>query len=566
MNLRRIIGIATLLLGSSLTLPAHPPQRLYPSDHHIHELIHAAYLDAGRVLPEVTYPASGAQLQFYLELLYDANLSPVGEETRARAWALLGEPDGPPPVLSEPGSGFSLQFVPAIAVELRVDESGRDTRLLPPPADLGSLQTRLTMPPFYGQIDVAVRQEPYHGELAPGNLTNIPSAVEYLDFNFPHRAFLSTGGPHWSFQIGRDQVAWGVSRSGALTLSGEADYVDFARFITFYRTFGYSWIWLRLEPWVHGVEELPDAGPYAPPYLVDGGPAANYRVWRKTVFIHRFTFRPVDWLRFTIMESASIGGYQPDLRMLNPFMVMHSHFDFSLMASATSAELTVVPFHGVEAYGQWYMNDFLLRQEADAGSTEPNAMAWLAGAHWRYPVSLAPVVASLGGEFYYADPYVYIRESVLRSFTYRHRVSTNYDGAGGTTLGRIVWHDGFLGSPFGNDSIAWLAFVGVEIPRLVGVDVEFRHHIDGELGVTDILAPEEAAALQRTPTGTPEISNRLTATVSATSEATELLPSGLVATAGLTGILQWTTNVGHESGATKIRGAAALSVGIRWQR
>lgn len=575
---RLVMGLILMLLSAGC-ISAESPQRIYPVGHKVYRCLEAAYRDAGRVLPEVVYPANGAQLRLYLDLLADARLSVSGEYYRSEAQCILNGTDGPGPVLHEPSRGFSLEFDPQFALEYRLDDPSLDTRLLDPPVDLLRLDSRIAMGSVYGEIQFVVRQEPYHGELAPANPTNVPSALTYIDVNFPPRAFAALGGDTWLFQVGRDRVVWGASRSGSLTLSGDPDYLEFARFSTFFRTFSYSWIFFRLEPYVQSWDELPDDGPYVPPFFLDdgsggiAGPSAHYRVWRKSIVMHRFTFRPGERVRFSVMESTGIGGYAPDLRILNPFMILHNHFDFSLMTFACSAELTVTPLGGLELYGQWYMNDFLLPQEADAGSTEPNAMAWLTGVHWQHPLDLLTgsgptraAVLLLGGEFYYGDPYVYIRESVLRSFTYRHRVYTNYDGSGGETLGRIVWQDGFLGSPFGNDSLAWLVFAGLELAPTGRLELELVRYQAGELGPTDILTPSTEAAQQQTPTGTPEYATQFTTELRVSSDGIPGLSwNGFVLDAAVTGRLLWTANLDHHASQEDFQAALGLSIGARWR-
>ena len=536
-------------------------QRMYEVGHRVYGLIESAFRDAGMVLPEAAYPANGAQLLYYVRLLDSASLSATGEAYADQARRILGGWDGPGPVLAELADDFSLEFEPLINLELRLDDERPDKRVLDAPLDVLTLNSRVAMGPLWGEMQFMLRQEPNHGRLSGESWSNVPGAVEWIDFNLPRRGYMSVGGERWSAQVGRDALAWGSSRSGSLTYSGEADYLDFARLSTFYRWFSYSGVFLRLEPWVHvdaDPAEVPDGGRYAPP-------EGDYRSWRKSIVTHRFTFRPHERLRFSLMESAGVGGYAPDLRLFNPFMILHNHFDFTLMTFATSAELTVVPLRGLELYGQWYMNDIMLPQEAEAGAVEPNAMAWLGGFQYQLPLDTS--LARFGAEVFYSDPYVYIRESVLRSFTYRHRVHTNYDGSGGESLGNIEWHDGFLGSPFGNDSLALVLFGGIELLNTAGLELEFVRHHDGEKGASDILIPGAAAVEESTPTGTPQYVTQVTGVLSVSSAGFPqlVLPESMVLDTALTGRMQWIENVAHGKGDTAFRGAASLSLGASWK-
>jgi len=220
------------------------------------------------------------------------------------------------------------------------------------------------------------------------------------------------------------------------------------------------------------------------------------------------------------------------------------------------------------------MNDFALPQEQDAGSSAPNAMAWLGGVHWQRPVAIGRAPRStgfaavhLGGEVYYGDPYVYIRESVLRSFTTRLRVHTNYDGSGGETLGRIVWEDEYLGSPYGNDSLAYQFFARLDFLPLGSLDIEILRHHDGELGPADILPADGDAAAAVTPTGTPEYSTRLAAVATASSDGIPGIDwPRFVLSASLTGCVAWTQNAGHVLGATDTRAALGARVTAHWRK
>ncbi|AFG36187.1 hypothetical protein [Spirochaeta africana] len=614
----RCAGFLRVLAGAvvcvaAMVAPAQAAaqeQRVYPVGHPVYLQLERAFRDAGMVLPDTAYPASGAQLRRAVSLLDSASLSPLGEYYADEVLRILDGWDGAAPVLAEPADGFSLVFDPQLNLELRLDDSRPGKQVLDEPLDVLLLESRAAMGPVFGQMDFMVRQEPFHGYLAGESWSNLPGRLEWMDFNFPRRGFLAAGAGPWSVQIGRDRLAWGSSHSGSLTLSGEPEYLEFVRLSGLFRRFSYTGVFLRLEPYARE-DELPEPGSrYYPPIFVGDSDSdyaefadaeGHYRAWRKSIVKHRFTFVPHDRVRFSLMESTGIGGHAPDLRMFNPFMILHNHYDFSLMTFATSAELTLAPMRGLELYGQWYMNDFMLPQERDAGAQEPNAMAWLAGVHYQRPVAAglpgrlggvrpmagaggaargsAPMgLLTLGGEFYFADPYVYIRESVLRSFTYRHRVHTNYDGSGGESLGNIDWHDGFLGSPFGNDSMAWVVFAGFELPSLGSLEVEFLRHHDGPLGPADILVPGEEAVERTTPSGTPEYISQLTGVLQLSSRGIAGLDAalaggragswtrGLELTLGLTGRLQWIENLAHASGDDVFRGGAGASLGARWRR
>lgn len=69
-----------------------------------------------------------------------------------------------------------------------------------------------------------------------------PSLIPDLDFNMPYRAFVATGGEHWSFQIGRDRLSWGAGQTGNLMVSDSFKYHTMARVTTFSDWFKYTFV------------------------------------------------------------------------------------------------------------------------------------------------------------------------------------------------------------------------------------------------------------------------------------------------------------------------------------
>ncbi|THB64000.1 MAG: hypothetical protein D6B26_05400 [Spirochaetaceae bacterium] len=558
-------------------------QRMFSVGHPVYQLLEDAYRDAGRVLPELAWPASAAQLGFMIDQLNDARLSAAGRARLEAAARYLKAWDGPAPVLSEAQAGMAVQFVPIINLQVRFDDENPQQQVLAPPLDLLRLDVRAQMAPVFAEMQAALRQEPNYDYLSPGSRSNIPMNIDHADSNFPKRAYMASGTERWSIQLGRDKLSWGTSQTGSLTLSGKAPYHDFIRIAGFFRSFSYSGIFMRQEPFARQ-NEIPSEGPYVPPVILrddDGDPLSpedHYRHWQKALVIHRFTMRPIDSLRFSLMESVGIAGYTPDLRFFNPFMVNHNYYDFTTMTFATSAEITLTPMAGLEISGQWYMNDFMLPQEEAAGATEPNAMAWLGGVHWQRPLGQQAdsALLKLGGEIYYGDPYVYIRESVLRSFISRQRVHTNWNGSG-MSLGMIEWNDEFLGSPFGNDSFAWQLRAEISWLQLARVQTDFVRHSDGQNGPADILPADGSAVLQETPSGVAENINQWTIAADVSSQGIAPLHNvlshglpggwfaGTVLDLGAVVRLVWLENADHVQGRTDFRPGVAAKMGVSWQ-
>ncbi|RFU95527.1 hypothetical protein DYP60_03380 [Sphaerochaeta halotolerans] len=101
---------------------------------------------------------------------------------------------------------------------------------------------------FYGYSELSVGNT-YTLENGFGTTpfgTNVPmippSLIPDLDFNMPYRAFVATGGEHWSFQIGRDRLSWGAGQTGNLMVSDSFKYHTMARVTTFSDWFKYTFV------------------------------------------------------------------------------------------------------------------------------------------------------------------------------------------------------------------------------------------------------------------------------------------------------------------------------------
>ena len=129
-------------------------QRMFSVGHPVYQLLEDAYRDAGRVLPELAWPASAAQLGFMIDQLDDARLSAAGRARLEAAARYLKAWDGPAPVLSEAQAGMAVQFVPIINLQVRFDDENPQQQVLAPPLDLLRLDVRAQMAPVFGRTSL----------------------------------------------------------------------------------------------------------------------------------------------------------------------------------------------------------------------------------------------------------------------------------------------------------------------------------------------------------------------------------------------------------------------------
>ncbi len=572
-----IIGLIIVICAASLSADASWAQRLVPVDDPVYDYLEGYYRALGIVLPDSVRPMSHARIRSLLDPAGTRPATPAAEPYRAAIIDRLAAAERARFVLSE--TDFLARLTPTVSLGVYLQEVPDDGE---PALDGDTRPVFFSMPLefafgrfIYARGDVDLAQDLNAIHMAPTNPTNLPSEIMMLDVGFPDRAYVSLGTINLGASFGRDRHAWGPSETGGLTLSGNHSYLDALRLTASYSRFSFTSFTAFLEPWATD-GQFPTTGRYEPPYATfpPGMTAQHrYRLWEKTLYLHRFTIRPWDFFRFSFTEGALIGGYPADIRYLNPLMVFHSFFDFRRNTSMAELEIEVAPFPGLGVWGSFYFNDLLLPQEAAAGATEPSAVAYQFGAEYEHTLGPAagsaatqrlPLVARVGGEFYYGDPYVYIRESILRSFINRDRVHTNYHAASGEIrLGQTAWVDTFLGSPFGNDSLAVTAWLGLAVPGLFESKFTYTHHRDGELGPTDILPPSgfvEGAG----PSGVVETTDLIELTVTTYPSRFRVFAGERSSTVALIGRIIRRDNADHVDGETDLRAGLGVVVTVGW--
>ncbi|TVR57350.1 MAG: hypothetical protein EA426_12235 [Spirochaetaceae bacterium] len=568
-----IIGLIIVICAASLSADASWAQRLVPIDDPVYDYLEGYYRALGTVMPDSVRPMSHARILSLLDPPGTRPATPAAAPYRAAIIERLSAAESARFVLSE--SEFRARLTPTVSVGLYLQEVPVDGK---PALDRDTRPVFFSMPLefafgrfLYARGDVDLAQDLNAINRAPNNPTNLPSEIMMLDVGFPSRAYISFGSTNLGASFGRDRHAWGPSETGGLTLSGNHSYLDALRLTASYSRFSYTSLTAFLEPWAED-DQLPTSWRYVPPYS-DFSVQHRYRLWEKTLYLHRFTIRPWDFLRFSFTEGAIIGGYPADIRYLNPLMVFHSFFDFRRNTSMAELEIEVAPFRGVGLWGSFYFNDLLLPQEAAAGATEPNAVAYQVGAEYERALTRSPsahFVARVGGEFYYGDPYVYVRESILRSFINRDRVHTNYrydpdneEEPWKQQLGQTAWVDTFLGSPFGNDSVAVTAWLGLAAPGLFESKLTYTNHRDGERGPTDIL-PRDGFFEGPGPSGVVETTNMIELTVTTYPSRFRVFLGERTSTVGVIARIIRRDNPGHEEGEPDFRAGLGIVLTVGW--
>ena len=339
---------------------------------------------------------------------------------------------------------------------------------------------------------------------------NLPFAPDDIDINFPHVGYGSTGLKFTdtcglSFQLGMGPVSVGRTQTGSIIMSEYMTQASYGQLSLYSTNFRYSMLVSQLN--------------------VD-----------KYMYTHRLDFRFFKKLTFSVLEST-LTNAEMELRYLNPLTVYHGAApwrDYTATDEDDSdshngeflgISIQYIPVKNVRLYALYAMNQFQTPYEnSNFDSKTPNSLGGQAGLEAYIPAKDG--YFHFAAEGYYANPYLYIKQSPDWSFcrTYEENI--------GDKDPFYEW----MGSPFGPDSIAFNLELGYEKPGKWAVDFKYLYLCQGELsgtnafknlegwGGTDVYAemddgvaknwpyPSQTNGLNQfaiTPTGTPQYTNKL---------------------------------------------------------
>jgi hypothetical protein len=129
------------------------------------------------------------------------------------------------------------------------------------------------------------------------------------------------------------------------------------------------------------------------------------------------------------------------------------------------------------------------------GGSVPNAFAWQAGSKAYLPMGKGMLNAT--AEFSYANPWMYIRESLSTSYTNEHYLGSNVPGSSQYDLP-------CLGLASGPDSMVAELHIGYRIPDFIYAGLIGKYAIKGENSLNTAYTEGTTQAALVTPTGTAE--------------------------------------------------------------
>jgi hypothetical protein len=334
--------------------------------------------------------------------------------------------------------------------------------------------------------------------------------------------------------LGRDALRWGPGATGTLALSDAPDYYDYVDAGLTGERFSYRFARVSIDPALTASELAA-----LPPSFES----------RKNLFLHRFELLFGGRVAFALVEGLMVGGVEPDLAYANPFIVLHNRWawnathydgiadnDFTSAAALLSLELRVNPWRYGELYGSFTINQFQTDYERTrypgAADVIPNAFAWIAGGRGAYP--LLGGWARVTAEYVYTNPWMYLRENALNSFTWRRVLPSNMAGAD-------VYASAPLGYRYGPDAQVLYAALGWDAPGRLTLMASLERAVRGQQTIATPYDEGDDSVALKTPTGVPETTTGL-----GLEAAWYPLP-GLSVTATL--LWRSVTNAGHVSGA-----------------
>ncbi|NLJ09191.1 MAG: capsule assembly Wzi family protein [Treponema sp.] len=490
----------------------------------------------------VTPPFTSEEMLVQVRNLSTANRSPAWRDTYARLMQTLSAN----PILKD--GAFGITVHPELAVEGRwrsnsnldwIREEKQNSALLTFPLEFFFANS------LYARGDLIIRNDPsfYNDDKPYG--TNLPLDVQKLDANMPLKAFISAGGPWWSFQLGRDRLSFGNGRGGNLAISDTPDYYDFARLSLFSPNFKYSLLvtQLPLETPSYFYSEGFQPSQTDPPLLKD--------TTQRYLYMHRWDLRLWKKLSIGVSEGVMVGNSPLELRFLNPLTVYHSFFswndyprwgtDGDMTGSIVSLDVEWAMGGGISLYGQAVMNQFATPYELEhwPDDNSPNGLGWLGGVE--YNSDIAGWRSLFYFEAVYTDPYLYVLSSPFASFIWMRRLSELK-----SKQLRYTW----IGYPEGRDCIE-LTLGSKMFKSPISLSWALSYLDRGEHTIQWDWKKGSAAVQERTPSGTAEQN---------WSIATEL-GWQVIKPLRLTffGALQWVQNVAHQSGTTAFSTEFAVS-------
>lgn len=300
-----------------------------------------------------------------------------------------------------------------------------------------------------------------------------PSVLNDLNLNFPFKAFGAMGGDWYTFEVGRDNVAWGAGESGNLTIGDQLPYHNQARFTAFTDKFKYTFLMSFFpHPSSYFMTNTTDGTDYFYNWFSQDKDRNGVNAY----IGHRLEWRIADKIGMALSESIMYqNDYGIDPMVLSPTAVFHNYYIRHNANSLLTFEVDWSPIKNIDIYGQVAIDEFKLPGEFTKAGP-PSASGYILGAKGALPLNCGFLYGSVEGA--YTDPYLYLRDDGSREpdkFGISYIVGVPEFVSGDASNYTLLP----LGYKYGNDAVVANVNVGYKVFGKWYVEGNFRYLLDG---------------------------------------------------------------------------------------
>ena len=267
---------------------------------------------------------------------------------------------------------------------------------------------------FYSRFVMPAREKQIIDDFYWNDAFHFLGQAKIMEQNFPYDAGISLSSDNLSLITGRGKVSQGEGFTGNTAVGDNYDYQEFLKLGANTRNTGF---FLTLTNFDSSRQAIADSGHVVTePWKVQNAKFSGYRELRHSAGYEASVFDKVKVsLSFVTLLDTDTAF---DFRYLNPFMVMHSYFNYHedtvLEANnIISIDLSFAIARGLRLYFQFSMDQIQFSGEAkgyanDYLYVDPNAYAALLNISWSKDIEDG--ILTLFGEAVYTSPAMYLNQ------------------------------------------------------------------------------------------------------------------------------------------------------------
>lgn len=345
-------------------------------------------------LPILTYPVSRENMLTMLDMI---NTEDLGENGLKLYNSLREKIENAYVILGQDGFGMDLQ-TPVLLFNLYNGEYEDKTAILAYKDSISIIEPRATVylsEYFTGVFDFDQRIEQGRSKELTDNL-HLDSVFILKDIchESPTVAYGSLGNKIINLSIGRNRISAGGAKTGNLSLSENQLFTDYAKLSIVGKVLSYDYT----------------ASVYDTGDTETGIEYMDFNSNVKAMYVHRLSAVFGKHLSLSLYEGAmNYGqGMFSDIRVLNPFMMIHNNYSYltGYVNNFFGLDTKVSFSKGFYAGAQLMLDQFKLSTEAsDSGE---NAFGVLVNAGWTGEVGEG--ILDTWAEFVYTSTTLYLKE------------------------------------------------------------------------------------------------------------------------------------------------------------